>query len=123
MEELRTDPAHELGNGSDLAVPPPAAVPSLESVEAQSERTPRPYIRSWRDWLRDYFLVERPTVGAAMVPFCFLSILLFTRHPLKTNFIFDEQEAILANPYVRSVADASSKLHWLDAFRRDFWGL
>ena len=54
---------------------------------------------------------------------CFLSMLLFTRHPLKTNFIFDEQEALLANPYVRSVADPTSKLHWLDAFTRDFWGL
>ncbi|HTE47158.1 MAG TPA: hypothetical protein VK636_18055, partial [Gemmatimonadaceae bacterium] len=78
---------------------------------------------TWRGWLRDYFLGDEPTVGIALVPFCFLSILLFTRHPLKTNFIFDEQEAILANPYVRSIAEPNSKLHWLDAFRRDFWGL
>ena len=51
------------------------------------------------------------------------SSLVFTRHPFKTNFIFDEQEALLANPYVRSVVDKASPLHWLDAFRRDFWGL
>ncbi len=50
-------------------------------------------------------------------------MLLFTRNPFTTNFIFDEQEALLANPYVRSVADAEPRFGWLDAFRRDFWGL
>ena len=40
-----------------------------------------------------------------------------------TNFIFDEQEALLANPYVRTVADPRPKFGWLDAFHRDFWGL
>jgi len=76
-----------------------------------------------KGWLRDYFVGEEPTFGIALVPMCFLSMILFTRHPLKTNFIFDEQEALLANPYVRSVADPASKLHWIDAFYRDFWGL
>ena len=71
----------------------------------------------------DFFYGEDPTISAALVPFCFLSMALFTRHPTKTNFIFDEQEALLANPYVRSVADSKSPLHWLDAFHRDFWGL
>lgn len=74
------------------------------------------------DSVRDYFLGENPTLPVAIVPCCFLSMLLFTRHP-RTNFIFDEQEALLANPYVRSVADPLSNQHWLDAFRRDFWGL
>jgi hypothetical protein len=74
-------------------------------------------------WLRDYFLGEDPQFLAALVPFCFLSMLLFTRHPFKTNFIFDEQEALLANPYVRSVTEAHPKFGWLDAFKRDFWGL
>ena len=50
-------------------------------------------------------------------------MLLYTRHPMKTNFIFDEQEALLANPYVRSVAEPNLHIGWLDAFRRDFWGL
>jgi hypothetical protein len=75
-----------------------------------------------KEAVRDYF-GEEISFSVAVVPFCFLSMLLFTRHPLKTNFIFDEQEALLANPYVRSVADAHPKFGWLDAFRRDFWGL
>ena len=72
--------------------------------------------------VREYFLGEDPTLLTALVPTCFLSMLLYTRSPA-TNFIFDEQEALLANPYVRAVADPAGKIHWLDAFRRDFWGL
>lgn len=71
---------------------------------------------------RDYFLGEEPTLLTALVPSSFLSMALFIRHP-STNFIFDEQEALLANPYVRASGDASSKIGWLQAFRRDFWGL
>lgn len=74
------------------------------------------------DWIRRYFTDEPPTFLAAWVPFCLLAIVLYTRHP-RTNFIFDEQEALLANPYVRSVTDPSSPLHWRHAFTRDFWGL
>jgi hypothetical protein len=92
-------------------------------AQASPKAPRRPVVQVVRGWFRDYFLSEDPTFGVAAVPLCFLSMLLFTRHPLKTNFIFDEQEALLANPYVRSIADPSSKLHWLDAFRRDFWGL
>jgi len=84
---------------------------------------PRPFVITLRSWVREYFLGEDPTFWVAVVPLCFLSMILFTRHPLKTNFIFDEQEALLANPYVRSVADPASRLGWLDAFHRDFWGL
>jgi hypothetical protein len=72
--------------------------------------------------LHEYFLGEDPTLLTALVPACFLSLLLYTRHP-STNFIFDEQEALLANPYVRAAADPGSKIGWLQAFRRDFWGL
>ncbi|MEO7109331.1 MAG: tetratricopeptide repeat protein, partial [Polyangiaceae bacterium] len=75
-----------------------------------------------RGWLRDYFMGGDVTFAIAVVPLCFLSIALFTRNPF-TNFIFDEQEALLANPYVRSVADPTSHLRWIDAFHRDFWGL
>jgi hypothetical protein len=82
-----------------------------------------PYKRSFWHNLRAYFLEDDPTFGAALAPLCFLSMALFTRHPTQTNFIFDEQEALLANPYVRSVTDPHSKLHWIDAFHRDFWGL
>ncbi|MCL2448430.1 MAG: tetratricopeptide repeat protein, partial [Polyangiaceae bacterium] len=72
--------------------------------------------------LRAYFLGEEPTFLTALVPMCFLSMLLYTRHPA-TNFIFDEQEALLANPYVRAVANPGAHIGWLQAFRRDFWGL
>ncbi len=111
-------------------------MPEDESAKGPSHSEPRlataleerldveePYVPGFLDSLRDYFLGEDPTFAVAIVPCCFLSMLLFTRHPFKTNFIFDEQEALLANPYVRSVADPLSKLHWLSAFRRDFWGL
>jgi hypothetical protein len=81
-----------------------------------------PFHRTLRQWLRDYFLGDDPTVGIAYVPLGFLAIALFTRSP-RTNFIFDEQEALLANPYVRSIADPHPKFRWIDAFYRDFWGL
>lgn len=85
---------------------------------------PRPaFIHTFRQWIHDYFLGDDPSFGLALVPYCFLSMLLFTRHPTRTNFIFDEQEALLANPYVRSIADAQPKFRWIDAFYRDFWGL
>ena len=82
-----------------------------------------PYKRTFWQNIRAYFLEDDPTFGSALAPLCFLSMALFTRHPTQTNFIFDEQEALLANPYVRSVTDPHSKLGWLDAFHRDFWGL
>jgi hypothetical protein len=72
--------------------------------------------------VRDYFLGEAPTILTAIVPTCFLSMVLYTRHPA-TNFIFDEQEALLANPYVRAAGDPASQIGWLQAFKRDFWGL
>lgn len=87
------------------------------------EEPAKPFIITARQWLRDYFFSEEINFSIALVPMCFLSMLLFTRHPLKTNFIFDEQEALLANPYVRSIADAKPKFRWVDAFFRDFWGL
>ncbi len=60
---------------------------------------------------------DDPTFWVAMVPMLILSALLFTRS-LQTNYIFDEQEALLANPYVNG-----KSLGYLDAVRRDFWGL
>lgn len=101
--DLETPP-----NVVELGAPPPA-LPRLADTVKQ--------------WIRDYFLGDAPSFGLALVPYCFLSMLLFTRHPTKTNFIFDEQEALLANPYVRSVAEAQPKFRWIDAFHRDFWGL
>ncbi len=46
-----------------------------------------------------------------------LSVLIYVRSPL-SNYIFDEQEALLANPYVNGQAGG-----FLHAFTRDFWGL
>lgn len=103
----------------------------MESPEAPSSRQiPDTTLQSMKHsplstvsgWLRDYFMGGEVTFAIAVVPLCFLSIALFTRNPF-TNFIFDEQEALLANPYVRSVADPTSHLRWIDAFHRDFWGL
>jgi len=93
--------------------------PSADDVPLDERR----YASGLYAWLRDYFVADEPVFVTLLVPLCFVSILLFTRNPLHTNFIFDEQEALLANPYVRSVVDPLSKLHWVDAFRRDFWGL
>ena len=101
--------------GADAAAvrpPPPVAEPARPSLLAR-----------FGGAVRDYFVGEELSFGVAVVPLCFLSMLLFTRHPMKTNFIFDEQEALLANPYVRSVAEPNLHMGWLDAFRRDFWGL
>ena len=104
----------------------PAEAPPGDTTKAPEPPVPglrpKPH-EAAKAWLRDYFLGEDPQFLAAVVPFCFLSMLLFTRHPIKTNFIFDEQEALLANPYVRSVMEKAPKFHWLDAFKRDFWGL
>jgi hypothetical protein len=102
--------------GAEPAIPPPPP------PRAAAEPVPR-FITTIRQGIYDYFLGDTPTFGLALVPYCFLSMILFTRHPTRTNFIFDEQEALLANPYVRSIADAKPKFRWIDAFYRDFWGL
>jgi hypothetical protein len=93
--------------------PPPAAV---------DEPLPPLPRRTVLTVLHEYFLGEEPTLLTALVPTCFLSMALYTRSPA-TNFIFDEQEALLANPYVRAASDPAGKIRWLDAFKRDFWGL
>jgi hypothetical protein len=102
-----------------LEPPPPTA--TVPAVEAEEPLPPLPK-RTVFTRIRDYFLGEDPTLLTALVPTCFLSMLLYTRHPA-TNFIFDEQEALLANPYVRAAADPMTKIGWLEAFKRDFWGL
>ncbi|MBI4956457.1 MAG: tetratricopeptide repeat protein [Myxococcales bacterium] len=82
------------------------------------------YTRAWA-WLdrvtsrvRRHFYLQEPTTGRAFLVLVCLSLVLFTRLPT-TNYIFDEQEALLANPYV----NATQNLGFLDAFTRDFWGL
>jgi hypothetical protein len=94
----------------------------LPTAPAASEPLPAIPKRTILTRVREYFLDEDPTLLTALVPTCFLSMVLYTRHPA-TNFIFDEQEALLANPYVRAVVDPAHPIGWLQAFKRDFWGL
>ncbi|HEX4340407.1 MAG TPA: tetratricopeptide repeat protein [Polyangiaceae bacterium] len=63
-----------------------------------------------------YFQQRDPTVGAAFGPALAVSTLLFVRSPL-SNYIFDEQEALLANPFV------NGKVPFRAVLTRDFWGL
>lgn len=104
----------------------PNVAPPEEMAGLPSPISPGPpplvFPRKQLNWVRVYFTEEATSFSTALVPMCFWSMILFTRW-IKTNFIFDEQEALLANPYVRSVADPTSKIHWIDAFHRDFWGL
>lgn len=71
---------------------------------------------AWRYVLR--YLAQAPTFSVALPPLLLLSLVLFTRYP-GTNYIFDEQEALLANPYVNAV----DGLRFVDVIHRDFWGL
>lgn len=66
---------------------------------------------------RRYFEEQDPRFSIAFAPALLVSILLYVRSPL-SNYIFDEQEALLANPYVND-----KSLPFLSAFGRDFWGL
>jgi hypothetical protein len=103
--ERRADGTEPAGPATtDVATPPPGV--------------PRePWPRSAWLSVRGYFLDEDPTFWSAMVPMLVVSAVLFTRS-LTTNFIFDEQEALLANPYVNG-----NGLGFWDAVHRDFWGL
>jgi protein O-mannosyl-transferase len=84
---------------------------------------------SWREkaaqrvrlWARDVHGAE-PTFSVALLPMVLLSCVLYTRNIARTNFIFDEQEAVLANPYLRTVMDPQPKYGWMSAFKLDFWG-
>lgn len=76
---------------------------------------PGPVQRAWAR-LASYFQGRDPTVAAALGPAIVVSALLFVRSPL-SNYIFDEQEALLANPFV------NGKVPWRDVLTRDFWGL
>jgi hypothetical protein len=67
--------------------------------------------------VRRYFEEQDPRFAIAFAPALLVSIVLYVRSPL-SNYIFDEQEALLANPYVNG-----HDLPFLAAFKRDFWGL
>jgi hypothetical protein len=65
----------------------------------------------------EYLRNEDPLFAAALTPALLIAAVVFVRSPM-TNYIFDEQEALLANPYVNG-----KSMHWWQAFQRDFWGL
>lgn len=66
---------------------------------------------------RRYFEEQDPRFSIAFAPALLVSIILYVRSPV-SNYIFDEQEALLANPYVNG-----KDLPFWSAFTRDFWGL
>jgi hypothetical protein len=96
------------------APPPPAppAPPPPARAEPLSAR-----LRGWVESIGRYFSEQDPTIGNALAPAIVVAVLLYVRSPL-SNYIFDEQEALLANPYVNGEG-----FKFLDAFKRDFWGL
>lgn len=91
------------------APPPPAPRPSVPFHER---------LVAWLRALSVFLFRAEPTFGAAWLRFSLLALVLYSRLPT-TNYIFDEQEALLANPYV----NATGGLRFIDAIYRDFWGL
>ena len=94
---------------------PPPAPPPPPGGPSWLVRDPVDRLLSWG---RARFLDQDPTFLAALAPFAVITAILFSRWPA-TNYIFDEQEALLANPYVNAVGG----LKYGDAIHRDFWGL
>jgi tetratricopeptide (TPR) repeat protein len=76
----------------------------------------RERVRRIGAWIYAHTLAQNPTFWTAFTPALVVAALLFVRNPA-SNYIFDEQEALLANPYV------NGSLKFWQAFQRDFWGL
>lgn len=105
---MQHDPVREVSSeGKSFGL----ATPGRAQAERWRDRARRHYVS-----LKRYFTEQDPTFGVALPPALVLAVFLFVRSPL-SNYIFDEQEALLANPYV------NGKFGVLEAFRRDFWGL
>jgi protein O-mannosyl-transferase len=102
------DPAGAYRPPGGLAVP----------FEAPWHKRLLAWLRRLERALVGWFQKSEPRLGTVLLPFIALSVLLYVRHPA-TNYIFDEQEALLANPYVNATQDLAFK----DAIYRDFWGL
>ncbi len=106
----------------------PSDAPAIELPERAEPVPPRPpRLRRWLvavgGWARsfavsiaDYFRMRDPTFRVALLPSLVVSALLFVRSPF-SNYIFDEQEALLANPYV------NGRIAFRAVLTRDFWGL
>jgi len=95
-----------------------ASVPSPQGSQPEPRRVPlRQRFEAWFISLKSYFADQDPKFLTAFAPALVASVLIYVRSPL-SNYIFDEQEALLANPYVNGQAGS-----FLQAFKRDFWGL
>lgn len=143
------DPGHEPAPAAPSDIPeapedarlatvdpdPPPSNPAFAQPSAPPESTPPPPHAPFQAFLpplplrprlherviaiaTDHFLRRDPTFWSLLAPLLVVSLVLFTRWP-GTNYIFDEQEALLANPYV----NATGGLRFIDAIHRDFWGL
>lgn len=117
------DPALDPNPAPQAVVEPPPQAPSAlpEVIYAPPASVLAPkgrFIARVRDAFVDYVTGRDPTLGSLFWPLLIVSLILFTRSPA-TNYIFDEQEALLANPYV----NAQGGLKFIDAIHRDFWGL
>jgi protein O-mannosyl-transferase len=113
------------GEGSREEVPMAALSAGAPPVtqEVTQERAPEAPVRTdvftqIFAWAHARFLGRDPTFLSALGHFAAITAILFSRWPA-TNYIFDEQEALLANPYV----NATGGLRFVDAIHRDFWGL
>jgi hypothetical protein len=90
-----------------------------EAISERARRAPGTLAAATRQALTKlaaYFAERDPTVRAALGPALAVATVLFLRSPL-SNYIFDEQEALLANPFV------NGKVPFRDVLTRDFWGL
>lgn len=92
-------------------------LPHHPVASSPTRLTARERLATWLAGLRAYFSEQDPKFLTAFAPAFVLSVLIYVRSPL-SNYIFDEQEALLANPYVNGQAGG-----FLSAFTRDFWGL
>jgi len=114
VSDQETSPSTPSGEAPAASSPPAPAAPPKKTVgEAVKAK-----LRALGEWVHDYVLGYDPGFFWVLAPFIVMSMVLFTRYPT-TNYIFDEQEALLANPYV----NATGGLQYIDAIHRDFWGL
>ncbi|AUX39987.1 hypothetical protein SOCE26_013820 [Sorangium cellulosum] len=111
-------PAPGVPSSSPPPSAPPSSAPPSSAPPSSAVPTDPSLLGRAFGHVRGYFLGRDPTFWSALAPLAVISVILFVRSPA-TNYIFDEQEALLANPYV----NAKGGLRFLDAIHRDFWGL
>src|SRR5258708_31125716 len=96
----------------------PAFVPASEAEDAAKSlppvlrpRAPERFIRGVESFFKRHgqafarYFAGEPTFLAVLGPYLLVSVLLYCRFPW-TNYIFDEQEALLASPYINRTNNA-----------------